>query len=89
VSLDSGLIVVAVVTPRALDGPNVTRRLTLTLNADADSRSENAENLKEHNWSQYKFLSTLPASRMPGGGKKAPRRVVMIGDIHGSYKPLQ
>jgi len=67
------------------DGNAIGEQVEEWLNVTIDGGAETTR----HNWSQYKFLSILPDQRMPGGGKKAPRRVIMIGDIHGSWKPLQ
>jgi hypothetical protein len=57
------------------------RRVSVNALAQADQTD------KKPDFDQYKFLQTLSASQLrlsdPG------RRVIFIGDIHGSYDPLQ
>lgn len=38
-------------------------------------------------WAKYTFLRTLPPSALELG--KPKRRLIFVGDIHGSYRPLK
>ncbi len=43
----------------------------------------------EHSWSQYRYLETLPSSAIPSNASSPTRRLLVLGDVHGSLVPLR